>query len=95
MFSKAQFVEELKNAQPDVFKTKADAERAFDAFCAVLAKGVEGGEGVRLPGVGTFAVKQRAGRTGRNPQTGATITIPAKRTVKFSVAKGLDESLNA
>lgn len=94
MFTKAQFVEELKSALPQIFATKADAEKAFDAFCDVLGKGIEKGEGVRLPGVGSFSVKLRPAREGRNPQTGKTIKIPAKRAVKFSTGKALDEALN-
>ncbi|WP_029898076.1 HU family DNA-binding protein [Desulfohalovibrio reitneri] len=94
MFSKAQFVEELRNTLPDVFPTKASAEKAFDAFCNILVKGVSSDETVRLPNVGTFSLKLRARRTGRNPQTGEQITIPAKRIVKFNSSKGLDEVLN-
>ncbi|EPR43648.1 histone family protein DNA-binding protein [Desulfovibrio sp. X2] len=94
MFTKAQFVDELKNALPDVLTTKVEAEKTFDAFCAILAKGIESDEGVRLPGVGSFSLKQRPAREGRNPQTGKAIKIPAKRAVKFATAKGLDEALN-
>jgi len=93
MLTKAQFVESLKDALPDVFPTKASAEKAFDAFCDILAKSVGSGQGVRLPNVGSFAVSQRAARTGRNPQTGKTITIPAKKVVKFTTAKALKDSL--
>jgi DNA-binding protein HU-beta len=94
MFTKAQFVEELKAALPSVFETKASAEKSFDAFCEILAKGIAEDDSVRLPGVGTLAVKERAGRIGRNPQTGQEIQIPAKRVIKFSTAKSLDEALN-
>lgn len=94
MFTKAQFVEALKGQLADVFPTKASAEKAFDAFCAILGKAVGSGKRVRLPGVGSFAVSTRAARTGRNPQTGAKIKIPAKQVVKFSVAKGLKITVN-
>lgn len=94
MVTKAQFVQSLKDALPEVFTTKAAADKAFDAFCEILAKGVAEDEGVRLPGVGSFAVSERAERTGRNPQTGQQITIPAKKVIKFSVAKNLSEALN-
>lgn len=94
MFSKAQFIEELQSALPDVFKTKVSAEKAFDAFCTTLADALKSGKRVRLSGVGTLAVKERASRTGRNPQTGQAITIPAKKVVKFNTSKDLDEDLN-
>lgn len=92
MVTKAQFVEQFKAALPEVFPTKAAAEKAFDAFCEVLGKSVV--EGVRLPGVGGFSVTKRAKRAGRNPRTGDKITIPARKVVKFSVSKTLSESVN-
>ena len=94
MFTKAQFVAALKDQLPEVFPTKASADKAFDAFCAILAKGISDNSGVRLPNVGSFTVSKRAARTGRNPQTGAPIKIKAKKVVKFSVAKTLNEDLN-
>ena len=94
MFTKSQFVEALKEKLPDVFPTKASADKAFDAFCAILAGGISSNDGVRLPNVGTFSVSKRAARTGRNPQTGAAIKIPAKSVVKFSTSKTLKEQLN-
>ena len=93
MMTKAEFVADLKAALPEVFSSKAGAEKAYDAFCAVLAKAVKNGKGARLPGVGSFSVVQRAARTGRNPQSGKPINIPARKAVKFSVAKALAASL--
>jgi len=93
MMTKAEFVSAMKDGLPDVFSSKAGAEKAYDAFCDILAKAISSGEGVRLPGIGSFSVVERAARTGRNPQTGKTITIPARKAVKFSVAKGLSEDL--
>ena len=93
MMTKADFVTAMKDAFPDVFSSKAGAEKAYDAFCEILAKAISQGEGARLPGVGSFTVVQRAQRTGRNPQTGATINIPARKAVKFSVAKTLADGL--
>lgn len=93
MMTKAEFVTTLKDSLPDVFASKAGAEKAYDTFCAILEKAVSKGQGVRLPGIGSFTVVQRAARTGRNPQTGKTITIPARKAVKFSVAKGLSDGL--
>ena len=54
----------------------------------------DGGE-LSLPGVGKFSVKNQAERKGRNPKTGAEITIPAGRRVAFSASKGLKDIVNA
>ncbi|MBU1003983.1 MAG: HU family DNA-binding protein [Proteobacteria bacterium] len=93
MFTKAHFIETLKDELPEVFPTKAAAEKAFDKFCAVIAAKLNAGDRLRLPGVGSFSVSERAARTGRNPQTGKAIKIPARKVVKFSVANGLKDSL--
>lgn len=93
MFTKTQFIETLKDELPEVFATKAAAEKAFDTFCSVIAAQLQAGERLRLPGVGSFDVTERAARTGRNPQTGKAIKIPARKVVKFSVAKGLKDNL--
>ena len=93
MMTKAEFVAAFKEALPGVFSSKASAEKAYDAFCAILAAAVKKSKGTRLPGVGSFNVVQRAARNGRNPQTGKTITIPARKAVKFSVARALADSL--
>ena len=73
--------------------TKADSERALNAFLS-LAKGAIKREG-RLPlaGFGTFVVVNRKARTGRNPQTGAPIQISASRVVRFRPGKELKGSL--
>jgi DNA-binding protein HU-beta len=94
MYTKAQVVEALKEALPEVFKTKASAEKTFDALCEILSNGIAAGGGIRLPDIGSFSVAERAARTGRNPQTGKPLKIPAKKVVKFSAAKTLKESLN-
>ena len=52
------------------------------------------GERVLLPGIGTLKVVQRKARAGRNPKTGATIQIPAKKTITFSIAAGMKKALN-
>jgi len=93
MFTKAQFIETLKDELPEIFPTKAAAEKAFDKFCSVIAGKLQAGDRLRLPGVGSFTVSKRAARTGRNPQTGKAIKIPARQVVKFSVSKGLKDSL--
>ena len=59
--------------------TKADAGRALDGFIGAVTKALGRGESVALVGFGTYAVKERAERKGRNPQTGAEITIKAAK----------------
>lgn len=91
--TKSEFIVALKAAQPEIFPTKAAAERAYTAFCDILAKAAISEEGVRLPKVGSFAVVDRAARTGRNPRTGKSIKIPARRGIKFSPSQSLNDSI--
>ena len=72
----------------------ADADAAVKAVLASVGGALARGEEVRLPGFGTFAVKARAARTGRNPRTGAEIAVPASRSVSFRAGKGLRDALN-
>lgn len=69
--------------------TKADAQRALDAFLACTSKSLKKGEKVTLVGFGTFSVAKRAARTGRNPQTGKEIKIAAKKVAKFKAGAEL------
>ena len=71
--------------------SKVDAKKALDAVLDSIAEAVKGGDKkVALVGFGTFSVSERAARTGRNPQTGATIEIAAKKSVKFKAGAGLE-----
>ena len=71
----------------------AHAERAVNAVFDGLAEGLVKDGGVQIMGFGTFLVRQRAARTGRNPTTGAPIAIPASKTVQFRPGKALKEQL--
>ena len=62
---------------------KADAKNALEAFMATTSETLKDGGKVSLVGFGTFSVTERGARQGRNPKTGATMTIPAKKVVKF------------
>ena len=73
-------------------ESKAAAARAIDAVLDGIAAGIKKDGNVQLIGFGTFTVKSRAARTGRNPQTGATIKIKASKTVSFKVGAGLKET---
>ena len=68
---------------------KASAGRALDAVVDSITDALKKGDQVSLVGFGTFAVKHRAARSGRNPQTGATIQIAASNTVKVSAGSKL------
>ena len=74
--------------------SKKDAEKALKAFTDVVAEELKKGEKIQLVGFGTFEVSERAARTGRNPQTGAEMTIPASKAPKFKAGKALKDSLN-
>lgn len=63
--------------------TKAAAEKALNALIEAVTTSMKKGERVGLVGFGSFSVASRSARTGRNPQTGKEITIPAKKVVKF------------
>lgn len=70
-------------------ESKAAAGRAVDAVLDGIAAGIKKDGNVQLIGFGTFSVKSRAARTGRNPQTGATIKIKASKTVGFKAGAAL------
>ena len=74
--------------------SKADATRAVDAFQAAVTETLSKGDAVTLIGFGTFSVKHRAARTGRNPQTGAEIQIAESKVPSFKAGKALKESCN-
>ncbi|MDR3180983.1 MAG: HU family DNA-binding protein [Prevotellaceae bacterium] len=63
--------------------TKVDAKKALDAFIGVTAASLKKGDRLALIGFGSFSVAKRGARTGRNPRTGATLKIPAKKVVRF------------
>ena len=73
--------------------TKADAQRALDATTNSIAKALKKGDTVSLVGFGTFSVKKRAARTGRNPATGETIKIKASKTPSFKAGKGFKDAI--
>ena len=71
--------------------TKADSKKALEAFVETVGEALKGGDKVALIGFGSFSVSERSARSGRNPQTGKTITIPAKKVVKFKAGAELAE----
>ena len=73
--------------------TKADAGRALDGFIGAVTGALSKGDSVTLVGFGTYAVKERAERMGRNPQTGREITISAARLPSFKAGKALKDAI--
>lgn len=74
--------------------TKADTTKALDAFIASVTTALKKGDEIRLVGFGTFSVSKRAASMARNPRTGETIKVPAKKIARFKVGKTLQDSLN-
>ena len=74
--------------------TKVAAKSALESFIGCVSKTLKKGGKVSLVGFGTFSVSKRAARQGRNPQTGATINIAARKVAKFKAGKGLSDTVN-
>ncbi len=74
--------------------TKKDAEAAIKAMLGTIEDSLKKGEKVQLVGFGTFEVRERAARTGRNPQTGAEMKIAAAKVPTFKAGKALKELIN-
>ncbi len=74
--------------------TKADALRAIDATFEAITGALKKGDKITLIGFGTFGVSERKARTGRNPQTGATVKIPARKAVTFKAGTQLKQTVN-
>ena len=89
--NKAELIEEVAN---QTGLAKRTSGKAVDAIVSAISDCLAKGEKVTLVGFGTFGVRQRKARTGRNPQTGATIQIPAKRVAKFQPGKTLKERVD-
>ncbi len=89
--NKAQLVEKIAT---DAEISKAAATRALDAFTGAVTSALKEGDSVELVGFGTFSVRERAARAGRNPQTGETIQIAAANIPAFKAGKALKDAVN-
>lgn len=89
--TKDELVEKMAS---DAEISKTEAKAALKAVTGGISNALSKGESVVLTGFGTFSVSQRAARTGRNPQTGATIQIKASKAPKFKAGKTLKDALN-
>ena len=74
--------------------SKADATRALDGMISAVTNALKGGDQVSLVGFGTFSVRDRAARAGRNPLTGETIQIKASKNPAFKAGKALKDAVN-
>ncbi|MAJ31692.1 MAG: DNA-binding protein [Flavobacteriaceae bacterium] len=74
--------------------TKAAAKKAIESFLGNVESSLKGGNRVSLVGFGSWSVSERSAREGRNPQTGATIKIAAKKVVKFKAGNDLASAVN-
>jgi len=89
--NKAELIDLVANAAD---LNKASATRAVEAIVDGITDTLKQGDSVTIVGFGTFAVSSRPERTGRNPQTGETITIRASKSAKFKAGKALKDALN-
>ena len=74
--------------------TTNQAEKALNGCLGTIAEALKKNDKVSLVGFGTFSTSKREARTGRNPQTGQSINIPAKTVVKFKAGKVIDDEVN-
>jgi DNA-binding protein HU-beta len=89
--NKSEFVDAIADGAE---LTKADAGRALDAMVTAITKALKKGDTVTLVGFGTFSVRKRGARTGRNPRTGETIKIKASKNPAFKAGKALKDAVN-
>lgn len=73
---------------------KKEAEAAINAMTDAIVAALQNGEKVQIVGFGTFEIKERAARNGRNPKTGEAITVAASKHATFTAGKALKDSLN-
>ena len=83
----------LEKAAKDAGISKAAAAKALDSFIDGVVKSVKKGNKVAFVGFGTFSISKRKARTGRNPQTGEPIKIPARKVPKFSAGKTFKDAV--
>ena len=88
--NKAELVAKISE---DTGITKSQANQALDSFVDTITKTLKGGGKVTLVGFGTFSVSKRNARTGRNPKTGETIKIKAKKVARFKAGKELSAKI--
>lgn len=88
--TKAEMINEVANRSE---QTRSRTEKVLEAFIEYVGDELRNGEKVMVSGFGTFEVSMRAARTGKNPATGETIEIPARKGVKFKPSKALKDKI--
>ena len=91
--TKAEFIDQVVKASADMDLTKKAAGELIDGMFGIVGKAIKKDGRFSYPGFGTFTMKKRAARKGRNPRTGSEIRIKASKTVGFKPAPGLKKSL--
>ena len=89
--NKSELIDSISNSAEI---SKAAAGRALDALCDAVSGSLKNSESVAIAGFGTFSVRDRAARTGRNPRTGQAIQIAASRVPAFKAGKALRDAVN-
>jgi DNA-binding protein HU-beta len=89
--NKSQLIDKIA---ADAELSKAAAGRALDSFISAVTHALKSEDQVALVGFGTFTVRERSARTGRNPQTGETINIAAAKVPAFKAGKALKDAVN-
>lgn len=89
--NKAELIDQIAS-EAGISRSQANA--AMDAFTSAVGNALRGGDRVTLVGFGTFSVSERAARNGRNPQTGETIKIKARRVPKFKAGKEFADGMS-
>jgi DNA-binding protein HU-beta len=89
--NKSELIEAIAN---DANLSKVEAGKALNAMTDAITKAMSGGDSVQLTGFGSFVVRERSARTGRNPQTGESIQIAASKVAAFKAGKSLKDAVN-
>ena len=89
--NKAEFIDGVADSAE---LTRAEAARAVDAVVSTVSRALKKGDTITLVGFGTFSVRKRAARTGRNPRTGDSIKIKASKNPAFKAGKALKDAVN-
>lgn len=89
--NKSELIDAVANAAD---MNKADASKAVDGVIAAVTEALKSGDQVTIVGFGTFLVRERGARTGRNPRTGESIQIAASKAPAFKAGKALKDAVN-
>ena len=89
--NKSEFISAIGNR---TLKKDSELKPIIDTAITILTETLVAGESITIPGFGTFEVRERAATTARNPQTGETVDVPAKRVPAFKPGKGLKDAVN-